>query len=88
MPAVSFVSIQCQLLSYETGLTPGSAQNARKTHIFVPGAKFGCFRFLVGPEKSGRAMKMRRVRWSVVVPVLMMAGWLSLYVIFIGIGSL
>ena len=53
----------------------------------MPGAKFGCFRFLVGPEKSGRAMKMTRVTWSVVVPVLMMVGWLSLYVmIFIEIG--
>jgi hypothetical protein len=42
-----------------------------------------------GPEQSGRAMKMTRVRWSVVVPVLVMVGWLSLYVmIFIEIGFL
>jgi hypothetical protein len=43
---------------------------------------------MVGPEQSGRAMKVTRVRWSVVVSVLVIAGWLSLYVIFIGIGSL
>jgi hypothetical protein len=67
----------------------GSAHNARKTHLFVAGATFGCFRFLVGPEKSGRAMKMIRVTWSVIMPVLMMVGWLSLYVmIFIEIGFL
>ena len=69
----------------ELARRPGSGQNARTTHIFVPGAKFGCFCFLVGPEQSGR---VTRVRWSVVVPVLVIAGWLSLYVIFIGIGSL
>jgi hypothetical protein len=40
----------------------------------------------MGPEKSGRAMKMTRVTWSVIVPVLMIAGWFSLSVIFIGIG--
>jgi hypothetical protein len=40
-----------------------------------------------GPEKSGRAMKMTHVRWSLVVPVLVMVGWLLLYVmIFIEIG--
>jgi hypothetical protein len=34
-------------------------------------------------------MKMTHVRWSVVVPVLAMLGWLSLYVmIFIEIGFL
>jgi hypothetical protein len=33
-------------------------------------------------------MKMTRVRWSVVVPILVVVGWLSLYVIVIGIGSL
>jgi hypothetical protein len=33
-------------------------------------------------------MKTTGVRWSVVVPILVVVGWLSLYVIVIGIGSL
>jgi hypothetical protein len=69
----------------ELARRPGSAQNARTIHIFMPGAKFGCFRFLVGLKKSGRAiaMKMTRAIWSVVVPVLVIAGLLSLSVIFV-----
>jgi hypothetical protein len=86
---------------------PGSGRNSRKTHVFVPGAKFGCFRLLVGRRLNAPTtrfasantvltkpnceslMKMTHVRWSVVVPVLMMVGWLSLYVmIFIEIGFL
>jgi hypothetical protein len=49
----------------------------------VAGAKFGWFSFLVGPEKSGRARMMTRAIWSVVVQVVVIAGALALYVIFL-----
>jgi hypothetical protein len=49
----------------ELARRPGSAQNARKIHIFVPGAKFGCFRLYPPTMPNSRCpvCPSKHVQW-------------------------
>ena len=89
MPAVSFVSIQCQLLSYETGLTSGKCPECPQNSHLRAGREIWMFPLLGGPRKIGSCDEDDACEMVGGRPGPHDGGVaLAVYVIFIGIGSL